>query len=339
LQWFEPQASFALVGLATGVDTIIASAVGHAPDTLVVRVVTPTLPRAETPDSIGFLETRAIAADPSRSDLWDGAEPITLRVTSSAPAVLQSATEYVTASAAMQYAFALRQIGIGVATFTVTDTSGVHPPVVLDPIEVRRSPMRLQLPEQPAGGASLGVRQRRSIGVETTSWGGGGATGTLRSSDTTIVRLGASAFTTLPFLMDIESGDVPGSAWVVASGTGLTSDSVRVTVTRGLLDLGTGGTISLGGFSVSGTINVLVRDAAGNQRITRDSLFLKVRSSNRNRLSLADSIVVIPAGASFSGAIRYTAGQLGPVGVTVVPMQPLRATVDAGSTGYVIIPQ
>lgn len=332
LRWFDPVPTFKYIGLSVGVDTIIASAPGHAPDTLVVRVQSPRFPRPQTPAVVGFLEIASIVG---QGRDWMGTVPISLRVTSSAPSVLQGETEYVTLPQSMQIGVRLRQTGIGVATLTLTDTSGSHPPLVLDQIEVQRSPMKLGLPDFPSGGASLGVRQSRNINVGT-SWptGGGGRSGTLRSSDTTLVRLSAGAFSTLPFAFDMESEDRPGTVWIIASSVGLTTDSVKVTVTRGLLDLGPGMTLNsaLGG----GTMNVLVRDAAGNQRITRDSLFLKVRSSDRNRISLADSIVVIPAGASFSGPIRYTLSLPGPVGITVVPMRPLRLNVDAGSTGFVV---
>ena len=333
LKWFAPQPSFSFVGLATGVDTLIASAPGHAPDTLIVQVVPPLLRRITTPSTIEFLDTPSIVSPIAE---WAGAEPVTLRITSSAPAVLQTESAYITIPQATDYAVRLRPTGIGVATLTFTDTTGAHPPLVLDPITVRLSDLRIIFPELPAGGASLGVRQRRNLSVGTSWWAGAaGRSGTLRSSDTSVVRLTETSFGTLPFTTDIESGDVPGTAWIVVTSLGLTTDSVKVTVTRGLIDLGPGAAYRAD-FSPF-TMNVLVRDAAGNQRITRDSLFIKVRSSNRDRISLLDSIVVIPAGASFSGPIRFNALRVGPVGVTAVPMQPLRPNIDAGGTGFVVI--
>jgi Bacterial Ig-like domain (group 2) len=334
LRWYEPQPSMSYVGLAPGVDTLIATAPGHAADTLVVRIVPAVLPPVVTPDTLGFIQYFTLTGTTGE---WAGANPIVLRVTSSDTSVLAPDTAFVTVQNTLQYSFAVLRRGVGSASFTLSDTSGLHPPRTLDPIEVRRSWLHLYMPDLPAGGARLGVRQRRNVGVETDWWAGSGFQGTLRSSDTSIVRLSASAFPRLPYAFDIESGDVPGSAWIIAQGNGFTTDSVRVTVTRGVLDLGPATTLRSGiisGFS----LNVLVRDSDGNERITRDSLFLKVRSTDRSRLALRDSVVVIPAGSSASGPISYITAQLGPVGVTVTPMRPLGPNIDASSTGYVIVP-
>lgn len=335
LRWYDPVPKFSYIGLAPGVDTIIAAAPGHATDTLVVRVLPATLPRVVTPDTLGFIQMYTITGTTGE---WVGPDPIVLRVTSSDTSVLRSESEFVTVQNTSQYEIRVLRRGVGTAAFTVTDTSGRHPPLQFDPIEVRPSWLHLYVPENPEGGAQLGVRQRRNIGVETHWWAGSDFRATLRSSDTSIVRLSATAASQLPFAVDLESGDVPGTAWIIASGNGFVTDSTRVTVTRGRLDAGPGRNFTAGIISNGFTINVSVRDADGNLRITRDSLFLKVRSTNRNRLFLLDSIVVIPAGGSFSGPIGYNTFQVGPVGVTVHAMQPLRPYVDAGSTGFVIVP-
>lgn len=327
---------FSLHGLRAGVDTVVVSAPGVRPDTLVITVRMPENPFPPQSTSV-----RDFALSPfemsylGEFDFWSGPVPLGFRVTSSDTTVAKPESEFF-GGLVNRIGFSLRATGIGTATLSATDTLGVHPPAVLGTVDIRRGRLHLYAPDLPPGGATLGVRQRRSVGLEAGSFGSSGCPGTLRSSDTSMVQVSASAFTTLPRELEIESGNAPGTAWVIAECYGFVPESLSVRVTRGLVSMGAPREYWLGYGSPNNFLNVWVTDADGNPRVTRDTLRVRVTSGDKQRLLLTDSVVTILPGATFSDAIRFTTVALGPVAVQVTPLTPFPAWVDAGSTVFTI---
>ncbi len=332
---FEPLVNLPFDAIGLGRDTVFASAPGHAPDTIIVDVTQGGLRINDAPSRVAFtwfLQLALLIPDePIRG------VPTTLRVQSSAPDILLAESEYATIPfPTTSVGVPLRLAGPGTATLTVTDTSGFYTPLVVGPITVERVPLYLYAAGE-VGDASfdLGVRQRRVIGVNTDFGMARKLGGRLRSSDPSVVRLTTDTFPSLATSFEMIAGDVPGTAWIVATARGFQPDSVKVNVTRGRAVVPRAGDLWRG--SPGASLTVTAQDENGHLRVTEDSLFLTVRSMNRDRLLLFDSIAVIPAGASSSNEIRYVTGHLGPVAVAVTPRRPLAPFVETGSTVFVVI--
>jgi hypothetical protein len=342
LTQFNPEVTLVLEGIAPGVDTVVVSASGHAPDTLVVHVTRPALVAAPPPASIGF--TRLFTLSGGLADSigvlsysWKAAPSQSIRITSSAPQVLgPEAADIVMPVDANSWTVPIRLKGPGIATLTLSDPSGAARSFVTSPIEVTSIPFSMN-PENGSGGPNLvlGVRQRVTLALDSPVAFLGGFGGRLRSTDVNVARLVSDSFPTLPYGTDVIAGNSPGSAWIVAEGIGFITDSVRVIVTGGRISVGSGGAIWAG--TINGTFTVQARDEAGNVRVTEDSLFLRVNSTNRSRLVLIDSVAVIPAGASQSSVLRYNTTQLGSVGVEVRSTRALAPFVETVTTGFTII--
>lgn len=339
---WSPEVTLELEGLATGVDTVVVSAAGHAPDTLIVHVSRPALLAAPPPTSINFTNLFTLSGELADSIgvlsySWKSGSVQSIRVVSSDPGVLAPETpDIVMPVGANSWTVPVRLKGPGSATLTLSDPTGNARSFVTPPVEVKRIPLSLN-PKNGSGGPNLvlGVRQRVTLNVDSPLAFLGGFGGRLRSTDVSVARLVKDSFPTLSSEVDVVAGATPGSAWIVAEGVGFKTDSIRVIVTGGRIGTGVGGSIWSG--TTLGTLTVQVRDEAGNLRVTEDSLFLRVSSTNRNRLLLVDSIAVIPAGSSNSQVLRFNATQLGPVGVRVLSTRPLAPFVETTTTGYTII--
>lgn len=332
----SPLDTIALEAIGLGVDTVFVSAPGHDPDTIVVTVERGAITVYDAPAAVSFTGVVSLHALLPSGDQLRGI-PTTVRITSSDPSVLASADEFVTVPAgSWSFGVPLELRTTGAAILTLTDTSGFYLPHVLAPIEVRRATLDLGV----ATGAgvepfAMGVRQRMGLGLHTPSALRGGVGGRIWSSDTAVIRLSLDSFPTLPIALTATSGSAPGTAWIHRSGNGFIPDSTPVTVTPARVAIHTGGNVTA---SPLGTeVVVSVRDASGNLRATDDTLFLKVRSTDRNKMVVLDSAVVILPGQQTSVPLRVTTTQLGSVALVVVSERSLPPFVETGATYFQLV--
>ena len=129
---------FGFTPLALGSDTVIASAEGYLPDTLVIAVNTPKLivsydylptSRVIAP---GFVVTPWVVTADSLGTSWWNREDVTIYVTSSDTSVLRpdSAAYRIPYGLTYEDAIAVRAVGTGMAYLTITESTGVFRPHV-----------------------------------------------------------------------------------------------------------------------------------------------------------------------------------------------------------------
>lgn len=224
----------------------------------------------------------------------------------------------------------------GSAFLTLSDSTGVYRTERTAPIEVRRAPLKLT-PHAGIGGPDLvlGVRQRMLVALESPGAARSGFVVRIRSTNPSVAHPVQDSLPALGTGIDLIAGPQPGSAWLVAEGRGFSADSIRVTVTRSRIVAGNPGGLAAGRVNEGMTVRSV--DENGNERVTLDSLFFRVRSTNGSRLFFVNSTGVIPAGASRSTSIIYNTVAFGPVVAEVIATRPLAPFVETSTTSFVIV--
>jgi hypothetical protein len=331
---------------AAGEDTLIATAPGALPDTTIVTITTPTY-RPATP------RTMMVVAD--RQSLEVGlADSLGVRhgvrgdvaalVESSNPAVLKLDRDVVafhsdlTARAAVDFA----AVGPGTATITIRDPNGITPAVTTAPITVIPRQLRAVDPYgDRSAGFTIGIRQRSTAdnqpGFSLDAFNLAPTAISVRSTDPSVADVEAPLHEYEPTKHGVSVGIVGGSragtAWIVASGTGLLADSVLVRVGRpaakvfatffGLSD----DTLSTSGHNV---IYVEAVDHEGNLRAVREPVVFSITSSNFAVVSVDSARLTIPAGAtrSANSFVRYRSP-----GTAIIRATDVRTGSDAYEPG------
>lgn len=229
--------TFSVTGLAIGTDTVVATATGFAPDTLIVEVGVPGFANVyPLPPVIRSFERRPVGygfADAGEVYPWSSTvAPVAVRVTSSDSSVLRP--EPPEPSGGFPYVSAQ---GAGHARLRIESADGSYQPLELPPIEVLPVALYpLAFPESTTV-RSLGTRTRAQIVAGPqgfVEWGGVRVL-TPRSTDAGVVRLTPTDSVLLPGVFFVESGSQPGRAWIVLDAPGLVPDSISVEVTPSAL--------------------------------------------------------------------------------------------------------
>ena len=266
-----------------------------------------------------------------------GDASLTIQVVSSDPAILRPEfPQVVIPAGGRTYTIPLLFSSNGSAFLTLSDSTGVYRTERTAPIEVRRAPLKLT-PHAGIGGPDLvlGVRQRMLVALESPGAARSGFVVRIRSTNPSVAHPVQDSLPALGTGIDLIAGPQPGSAWLVAEGRGFSADSIRVTVTRSRIVAGNPGGLAAGRVNEGMTVRSV--DENGNERVTLDSLFFRVRSTNGSRLFFVNSTGVIPAGASRSTSIIYNTVACGPVVAEVIATRPLAPFVETSTTSFVIV--
>lgn len=321
------------VGLGVGVDTIIASAAGYAPDTMIVRVTRPHLRLAEVPSTVYTTATtglRLYVTDSLGNIHYPVNPPVRLRVSSSDPRVLAvDGDTALIGDSNWGGEYRWTPTDTGVATLTFTDPTGAYVPVTSPPITVAASRIWFGYGRDNAAALDVGVGQHfggSNAFVKVDNFGFAEVPVHIESRNPRVARPdpvdpAVAQSTSASAIFNIHGGDTTGTSWFVFSGPGLRSDSMLVRVGRPMI-------VVTGPQSMyvrdSLHIQISLRDHAGNTRFTREATTFRLTSTDTTVLIPAAATVTVPAGGYESPPLRVRA--LG-TGIASVRVEDIR-------TGY-----
>jgi hypothetical protein len=323
LEQYRARIDFA--GLAPGVDTVVASLPGYVSDTLIVHVSRPRLAGVLGPHSAGApfyvtqppgMTIRPVDSLGVPHDLVQ--PPLVLRASSSNPAVLSPAAATLSVADARGASQPLHVLGPGVAVMTYEDVDGRYAPFVSAPITVGSARLTFGVDGVPVGRLTLGMGQSIGLdGLDTDIDPGGDVAATVhfRSTDSRIVRpLADSALGTDVAHVEVAAGASVGSAWIVASGTALTSDSL-------LVEVGVPSFAIVTPPELSPRYGYLVRirlvDHTGTVRAAAEPLTVQLSSTNPEVLGIPTPTITLAPGEMQSGEIPVVAYSQGMAAIVV----------------------
>lgn len=330
---------------APGVDTLVASADGHVPDTLVVHVTTPRFeadagfPEADFPDSAysrslphdGMLSVH----DSTGAMHW--ADGLTVRVTSSDTTVVRPA------AGTLRFSVARQSVGYrmdfrapGTATITFADSAGVYP-ALSRTVRVRASRLLLAAG---CGAAEMHLGMGQLHGsldcspevavfpsVHVLPAPAIAADWTVRSTDTMVVRASRTGD-----LLEVVAMPRTGEAWLVVEASGVFPDSVRTFVNRPQLHV-----IATPGHEY-GALRVELRDERGNVRPTAEPLTIRLHSTAPTVMVPESSVVTIPAGAWSTPRMRITTLKAGRASIRAEDPRDVPGRYTTGMSDVLVVP-
>jgi len=309
------RASLEWTGIGLGLDTLVASAPGYIPDTLLVHVTTPRYVgcrlspswRSDQLASISLLPTDSTGATHYL------AAPVRAVVTSSDTTVLKLATDTVNVVndiTCLTGVTAVVMKRVGSATLTFTDPAGVYETLVTPLITVQPTPLVIGLGYPLSHRTSLGMHQRLSrdsiATVAARDFQFSPVAVHLRSTNPAVATVSPADLTITTMStqnIEITGGDTTGTAWIVAEGPAAAADSMLVEVGRPQFVV-RGRRV---GTDTIYAIGVEVRDQLGNRRITAEPVAATITSSNFTYLVADSATLTVPAGSESSGTspVRY----------------------------------
>jgi len=327
-------------GLELGADTIVATAAGYTPDTLVVYVTTPTFractfpttARADRPSYTGV-----VAADSTGASHYP-LGPLQAVATSSDTAILTLVPDTVGVGGGDCAGGEDKIVytGHGSATLTFTDPAGVYRALITPPITVTPVPVRFGLGPTLANHVTIGMRQvlsRDSVPFVTIPDHGGGTVWINLRSTSAAVRTSLSRFpivaTGLSF--EIIGGDTTGTSWIVAEGPQVVSDSIEVEVGRPQFAIH--GRQPPGGLDTLRAISLEVLDHYGNVRAPAEAITATISSSNFSILVADSATLIVPTSVQSSGVTSLRCLRPGTAVIRATDPRPEYYHYDTGSTG------
>jgi len=328
---------FHVQALTEGRDTIISTAAGYRPDSLIVIVTRPsfrfnfgqttyaTLVNAPTfPTTTMFhkVTLQAIYTDSAGTEQrgpFVGDEYVA-RLTSTDTNVLRPDRDSIifTGGSSDGQDIHVTGVGPGTARLVLSDAKGRAIPDTSIAITVAPAAVHLRYVGAvgPTGGVTVGFRQTLlpdehvyidvPVGVQYA------APVRLHSSNDAIIQPSAATVHGIDFTaddghFDLIGGTEAGSAWIVADGPGIIPDSLLVTVGQPQLQLVQATTADTNGFGVA----LRPIDQAGLLRRTVDSVRFSLRSTNWSVLSVDSASLGLPgmASATPGHATVHFAGQ------------------------------
>jgi len=291
------------IGLKPGTDTIVATAPGYLPDTVIFHVTTGTYLITNVPaaPTIGFPFVVSVSlADSLGTMQFPASTEARALVSSSDPAVLRPASDTVTiGNGTGGYGVQINVVGAGTATLTFRDPAGQFASKISAPINI--APANLILtPFAPTFGGppvrSVGMHQVIAASLQLSTQGYVLPDGVqLRSSDPTIAQPSPTrvAFGVTNQIAII-GGERAGSAWIVASAPGIVSDSVPVDVGKPAVVVITQSSATVG--QVVGDVRVELRDQTGQPRATNEDVTFRIVSSNSGVVAADSTLLTVRRG-------------------------------------------
>lgn len=291
------------IGLKPGADTIIATAPGYLPDTLIFHVTTGTYSITNVPASLTIGNPFAITgyvADSLGTMHFPASSQASVLVSSSNPAVLRPLSDTMTiGNGTGGGSLQINVVGAGTATLTLSDPSGRFAPKRSAPIEIAPAKLILTTSAPTFGGPparSVGMHQALSAQLELSTRGYVLPDGVqLRSTDPTVAQ---PSVTRVPFGLTnsivIIGGERAGSAWIVASAPGIVSDSVPVDVGKPAVVVITQTSATVGQFT--GSVRIELRDQTGQPRATNEDVTFRIASSNSGVVAADSTTLTVRRG-------------------------------------------
>jgi uncharacterized protein YjdB len=301
---------FNVAGLATGLDTIIASAPGYNPDTAFITVTTPKLITSGLPSTATTTSpptsVTVYAAD-STGGTHYVLDSVIVRATSSNVAVIQPTVAGFKIAGGTYYAQAqIAFTGPGSASMTFSDSLGSgYLPVTTNTVTVTGPSLGIS-----NGTTMLGMRQN---GGSSSAYvyvpnaiTGSPLTVNLVSSDPTVVQVPATV--TIPVgytyaYFQITAQDVVGTIQITATATGYGGATTTVQVTQPKFVLNT--TTSMNTTSPAQTITVYAADANGNTHYTNENVVVTLASSSTLVGAPDLATVTIAANSSYNNSAKF----------------------------------
>ena len=303
-------AYFGFAGMATGTDTIIASAPGYFPDTAVIRVSSRRFTVSGMPSTALTTSPQGsvtvYAADTTNNSHYT-LDTLVLNVTSSDTTVVKPAQAKVRIPRGTYYTYAYHNyFGPGTASLTFTDSAGVMPTVTTGTVTVTGPSLAFS-----SGSTMLGMRQtsgNSGFYIYTQNNVASAVTVNLVSTDTRVATVPASV--TIPAgssyaYFGVTAQDTVGTIQIQATATGFGPASpMTVQVTQPKFVISTSSTARTTGGAQ--TITVYAMDASGNWHYTTEPVTVTLASSSGAVASVDSLTVTIPAGSYYTQAARWT---------------------------------
>ncbi|MHB1263787.1 MAG: Ig-like domain-containing protein [Gemmatimonadaceae bacterium] len=312
-------AYFGVQGLAFGIDTIISSAVGYTPDTLVVRVNPPRL-------AVNGISGSATTTNPPfgitvYSTDSTGAARVTLdtvvvRLASTDTTVLKPATAYARIAAGTYYAQpTVNIVGPGSAAIIVSDSAGVYARDTTNTMTVTGPSLRMS-----SSSVRLGMRQTTGatdMYVYVDNSVSAPLTVNLVSSSSRVVSVPSTV--TIPAgsnsaYFRVEALDTLGTIQVQAAASGYNPVNMTVQVTQPRFVISTS-TSSYTTGSPRG-MTIYATDAQGSTHYTSEPVTVTLVSSAPGVASVDSTTVTIPAGAYYTQHASWRPGTIGTAQLT-----------------------
>lgn len=306
---------FGLAGLATGTDTIIATAPGYLPDTGFVRVSTPRLNTGglgSTYSTTAPPQTLTVYAADSINQAHYVLDTITVHAVSSNDAVMTPDSAYFHIPKGVYYAQPkVIFTGVGSASITYSDSAGSgYLPVTTNTVTLTGPALSIA-----GGNGMLGMRQQTSPNqyyVYTPNPVGTPLTVNLVSTSTRVVSVPATV--TIPAnsyygYFTVTALDTIGTIQVQASASGYSPTSVNMQVTKPKFVISGGPTLNQ--TSAPYGFYVYAADAQGTSHLTAENVIVTLTSSAPGVVSIDSATVTIPAGQYYSSAAKWIPGSVG----------------------------
>lgn len=305
---------FGFAALDAGVDTLIASAPGYLPDTMIVRMTTPAFTSNGIPGSLTTTNppfTRTVYAADSVLSAHYSSDSLVIRITSSDTTVIRPAQEYVRILPGDYYTnYVVNVVGPGSATLTFSDSAGRYRPHTTNAVTVTGPSLSIS-----RGTIKLGMRQTTGDGyvyVHVPNNVAAPLTVNLVSTSTRVATVPASV--TIPAgsyyaYFPVDAQDTVGTVQVQATALGYnpTASTVQVTEPRFRI------TTTESGYTTSPgrRITVYAADADGTSHYVREPVTITLTSSAPGVATVDSTTVTIPAGEWYNNAafwIPHTVG-------------------------------
>lgn len=355
---------FHVQGLAQGRDTIVATAAGYAPDSLIVIVTRPSFRfnfagsaysmignAATFPTTTVFHEvsTQAIYTDSSGLEKRGPfiGDWYVARLTSTDTTVLRPVRDSVifTGGSTDGTDILSVAVGAGTARLVLSDPAGRAIPDTSIAITVAPAPVHLRYAGAVAagGGVTLGFRQTlldtEHVYVDGPADFQYSAPVSLHSTNDSIVRPTASIahadnLGVPDSHFDLLAGTEAGTAWIVVDGPGIRPDSLPVTVGRPQLQLVSPPAQDSTRFGFA----LRITDQAGLIRRTLDSLTFDLQSTNWSVLGVSPASLDIPpmATTSPSSAFIHFNGE-GTAAVRITDSRSVPYTYEPTATRFITV--
>jgi hypothetical protein len=318
---------FSFAGLATGRDTIIATAPGYLPDTGFVTVTTPKLRQQGLPTTATTTSpptTMSVYAADSLTQIHLAGDTVVVRAVSSDPSVIQVTQPYYSILKGGNVTNPIvTYVGAGTANITFSDTMGFYTPVTTNNVTVTGP--SLQIASQ-TGTYSLGMRQQSGqfeYYVYRPNSSPTPLTVNLVSTDPNVATVPATV--TIPAnstqgYFRVVAHDMLGTIQLQATATGFALGTASVRVAHSVFTLSVASQLNT--TTPAQTITVYARDELGYTHEVAQDVAVSLQSSAPGIVAIDSSVVTIPAGQNYSQGARMRAGAVGTAVITAFDARP-----------------
>ncbi len=332
---------FGIAGLGTGVDTLIVSAPGYLPDTMVVTVTSPRLTQGGIPGSATTTSppsTAAVYVTDSTGNAHYSLDTLLLSAHSSNDAVIQPESLGFRLPRGAYYVYTrVRYIGPGTANMTWSDSLATgYGSVTSNNVTVT--------------GPALGIYNGRPI-LGQRQYGAGGAA-YVSIPDAIGVPLAVHLVSTDPAVatvpdsvvippgqtyvyFDIRAQDVIGTVQIQASATGYSPTFTTQQVTAARFSVQVSGTVR----TTQGpqTITVYPTDANGNAHYVWEPVTVNLVSSNPAAATVDSTSVVLAVGSYYNNSARLVPQAAGGTTITASDPRAVSYRYGDGTAGVSVI--